>query len=106
MLQITLFDINVDMCNAWQECFKDIENVSVQNVALKDLKNHDILVTAGNSFGYMRGGIDYYVNQMCNFKVEPLVQESIQSYWGQLPLGKYITVDIDKLTKERKQIGV
>lgn len=99
MLNLTLFDVSTKICEAWEKVFSPYQNVKVTNIELDKLEPHDILVTAGNSFGVMSGGIDYYVNKLCKFKVEPLVKEAIQNYWGELPVGKFVTIDIDKLTK-------
>ncbi len=99
MLKVTLFDINGNLCREWGRAFQGFRDVNIKNVSLEELEPHDLLVTAGNSLGLMGGGIDYYVNKMCKFKAEPLVREQIQNYWGKLPVGKYVGVDIDKMTK-------
>ncbi len=106
MLQLTLFDANTDLCKEFGRAFSPYRNVTVKNVLLDDLDSHDLLVTAGNSYGLMGGGIDYYVNKMCKFKAEPLVREQIDNYWGELPIGKFVTVDIDKLTKSKFKVLV
>lgn len=99
MLKVTLFDVNSNLCREWDKVFFPYQNVNVICKELDNLEPHDLLVTAGNSYGVMSGGIDYYVNKLCKFKAEPLVKEQIQNYWGKLPVGKFVTVDIDKLTK-------
>lgn len=107
MIQLTLFDINKQVCIEWERAFVSFKHrVNIVNKDLVDLEPHDILVTAGNSFGIMAGGIDYYVNKLCKFKVESLVQQAIDSYWGQLPVGKFVTINIDKLTKGQFKVLV
>lgn len=106
MLELTLFDINKDLCEDWEKYFFGYKNVNIVNTTLDKLESHDILVTAGNSYGIMTGGIDYYVNKLCKFKAQTLVQTAIDNYWGLLPVGKFVTVDIDKLTKGQFKILV
>lgn len=99
MLNVTLFDINEKLCQEWEKSFSQYKNVKVECVDLEKLDQHDILVTAGNSYGIMSGGIDYYVNKLCKFKAEPMVQSAIDNYWGKLPVGKFVSVNIEKVTK-------
>ncbi len=104
MLKVTLFDINGQLCREWGRAFQGFRDINIENVSLDELNSHDLLVTAGNSLGLMGGGIDYYVNKMCKFKAEPLVREQIQNYWGKLPVGKYVGIDIDKMTKSKFKV--
>lgn len=106
-MKLTLFDINSDLCRAFATEFSPYQNVTVICTELTKLEPHDILVTAGNGLGLMGGGIDYYVNKLCKFKAEQPVREAIQqSYWGELPVGKFVTVDIDKMTKGQFKVLV
>lgn len=70
---------------------------TVKNIKLSDgitIENNDIfkvscdcLVTAGNSFAMMDGGIDGDVNYFFDY-IESRVQESIITHWaGELPVG-------------------
>lgn len=77
MLNVTLFDVNKKLCEEWEKVFSPYKNVNIQNIELDKLDIHDILVTAGNSYGIMTGGIDYYVNKLCKFKAQSLVQQAI-----------------------------
>lgn len=106
MLNVTLFDVNKKLCEEWEKVFFPYKNVNIQNIELDKLDIHDILVTAGNSYGIMTGGIDYYVNKFCKFKAQSLVQQAIDNYWGKLPIGKFITVDIEKITKGQFKVLV
>lgn len=104
MLKVTLFDVNSKLCREWKMAFQGFQNIEIKDVSLDDLDSHDLLVTAGNSLGLMGGGIDYYVNKMCNFKAEALVRAQIQNYWGRLPVGKYVGIYIDKMTKGKFKV--
>lgn len=106
MLEVTLFDVNQDLCKAWEQQFGEYKNVHIVNCELEKLEEHDLLVTAGNNYGIMTGGIDYYVNKLCKFKVQDLVQQAIDNYWGKLPVGKFVSVDIEKITKGQFKVLV
>ena len=106
MLNVTLFDVNKKLCEEWEKVFSLYKNVNIQNIELDKLDIHDILVTAGNSYGIMTGGIDYYVNKLCKFKAQSLVQQAIDNYWGKLPIGKFVSVDIEKITKGQFKVLV
>lgn len=106
MLNVTLFDVNKKLCEEWEKVFFPYKNVNIENIELDKLDRHDILVTAGNSYGIMTGGIDYYVNKLCKFKVQSLVQQAIDNYWGKLPIGKFVSVDIEKITKGQFKVLV
>lgn len=104
MLEVTLFDVNQDLCKAWEQQFGEYKNVHIVNCELEKLEEHDLLVTAGNSYGIMTGGIDYYVNKLCKFKVQDLVQQAIDNYWSKLPVGKFVTINIEKLVKSQFKV--
>jgi O-acetyl-ADP-ribose deacetylase (regulator of RNase III) len=60
----------------------------------------EYLVTAGNSFGFMDGGIDGYINEMISFRKEPrfnvIVRKHIsEAFDGLLPVGQSTILSID-----------
>ena len=62
MNKLILYDINKDLCDCWNKYFKDIKNVTVLNCPFDDLES-EYVVTVGNSYGWMIGGIDLVVRQ-------------------------------------------
>lgn len=88
-----LFDINPELYEAWEEAFKDVAEVSVlctkfENVCAKRV------VTAGNSYGWMTGGIDLAVRNYYGQWIQDEVQRQILLYHNRrLPVGKSIAIE-------------
>ncbi len=93
MMKITLFDINPKLCERWRHFFKDCPDVSVVECSLEELPPHDRLVTAGNSFGSMSGGIDLAVRNLVGFGVQDYIQMKIMSIFPYgMPVGDVLRV--------------
>lgn len=61
---ITFFDRNPILCSAWNVYLKDVGfPYQIKQCNFLDLEQHEYLVNAGNSFGLMDGGIDYYISE-------------------------------------------
>ena len=99
MNKIIFYDINKNMCLAWEKQFKDIEEVEVKNISFKDIKA-TYVVTAGNSYGIMTGGLDLAVRNYFGYKIQDIIQEVLFfRYRHKLEVGDNIVVktnDIDK----------
>lgn len=76
MNKIILYDINKQLCDSWNKYFKDVKEVKVINCSFKDLES-EYVVTAGNSYGWMTGGIDLavrdYYGQVIQDKIQQLI---------------------------------
>ena len=95
IMVLTLFDINEKMCAAWEYEFASIADVQIINTDLQNLEKHEYLVTAGNSYGIMDGGIDLAVRNMLGIEIQDCVQwEAVRRYKGVIPIGGYVTVDV------------
>lgn len=96
MKKLILYDINKSLCDEWNKYFKDeIEKglVEVQNVTFKDLKCNYV-ATAGNSYGWMTGGIDLAVRQYYGQGIQDIIQHGIISECsGELPVGSMMMID-------------
>ena len=91
---LTLFDINKDLCDAWVAQFHDCLEVKILHTSLEDLPSHQYLVTAGNSYAIMDGGIDRAVRDMLGVEVQDAVQWcSVITYGGFIPIGAHIAVN-------------
>lgn len=91
-VKLTLFDLNVSLCTAWEEEFENHENVVVKHAVLEEVEPHDCLVSPANSFGLMNGGIDAAISAMLP-EVQSLVQEEILlQYAGEQPVGTSVIV--------------
>nr|DAI44844.1 MAG TPA: hypothetical protein [Caudoviricetes sp.] len=91
---IILFDMNKEMCDAWNKEFKDCNDVKVLNIKLDELQPVDYLVTAGNSYGIMNGGIDLAVRNLFGTRLQDRVQWGIIRKYKKLylPVGDNIVV--------------
>lgn len=101
-MQVVLCDINTEICEAWSKLFQREDGFELYNGDFRDLAHvYDdsklVLVSAGNSFGVMGGGLDLVIAQ--HFPgVEEFIQRQIrEEYYGELPIG---SCGITPLTKE------
>ena len=89
---LILYDINTLLCDAWKEEFKNYPEVVILNIPFEELKC-DYAVTAGNSYGWMTGGIDLAVRNHLGIHIQDVIQATIiENYKGCLPVGDYIIV--------------
>lgn len=98
MTKLVLYDINKELCDAWKYEFKDYPEVTILNLPIEDV-NCDYIVTAGNSFGWMTGGIDLAARNYFGVMAQDIIQrEIIFKHNGELPVGdmEIITTGEDK----------
>ena len=100
-----LLDRNNEMCNAWNEEFFDVEDVSVVNAGFVDYMNDtdleiDGIVSPANSFGIMDGGYDAAITECFGTSVMRGIQNVIKDrYRGIQPVGTALSMKInDKIT--------
>ena len=74
MNKIIFYDVNMNMCKAWAKIFKDVSEVEVLNVPFEDIKA-TYVVTAGNSYAIMTGGIDLAVRDYFGYEIQDVLQE-------------------------------
>lgn len=92
---ITLFDKNTELCHEWRKYFGDYRNVRIINCDLQDLEHHDFVVTAGNSFGAMSGGLDLAIRKRLGYELQDRLQMGImhQFPYG-IPVGHFLTLPL------------
>lgn len=61
-MEIVLCDRSINMINAWNNHFSDIENVLIIQDDINTI-DCNAIVSPANSFGFMDGGIDYYISE-------------------------------------------
>lgn len=93
-MRVTLFDRNEDLCEAWKEAFAGCDTVVVQCCDLIDLERHDAIVTSGNSFGVMTGGIDLAVRDLFGVGLQDAVQDAILRNAEPLPVGQALHIKV------------
>lgn len=91
-MRLTLFDVSEALCEAWGESFADCEDVLVVHGRLENLGDHDAVVTPGNGFGVMTGGIDRAMRDLFGYGVQDAVQDVILAQAEPLAVGRTITV--------------
>ncbi len=98
-MKLILVDPRQEVCLAWVEAFKDADgmlpkDLSIRMGRIECQTDADMLVTAGNSFGLMDGGVDLAVAQAFP-GIEQRVQMFIRErYHGELNVGDATVVSI------------
>lgn len=95
---IILYDTDKRMCEAWSEEFKDYPEIKIKNIGFEELES-DYVVTAGNSYGWMTGGIDLAIREHYGVRIQDDIQAEIIRGGGKLPIGDLIIVDTHDKTK-------
>jgi O-acetyl-ADP-ribose deacetylase (regulator of RNase III) len=91
--KIILCDTNSVLCNYWEEYFKDEPNVEIHNDDFREIFGWDCIVSPGNSFGLMTGGIDKHIIEFFGQDLMKRVQGVINvRYFGEQPVGTSILV--------------
>lgn len=97
-MKVIIFDINPTVIDACKKIFQD-SNFNVECVVKPFNEiDTDYVVTAGNSYGRMGGGIDLAVKNYLGWQIEQAIQDEIK--WGYnnfLPVGKLITVPFEQI---------
>lgn len=85
-MQIVLCDIREDVVSAWKSCFRDT-GVEIACGSILDA-GCDLVVSPGNSFGFMDGGIDLVFSEYFGWDVEKKLQNKIiEEHNGELLVG-------------------
>ncbi|WP_378184156.1 macro domain-containing protein [Aquimarina sp. SS2-1] len=93
LFQITLIDLQQELCNEWEQLFKDFSKIQVVHGKFEFVKDFDCLVSPANSFGLMDGGIDLAIRNYFGMKLQYNVQKRIQKeFYGEQPIGTSIIV--------------
>lgn len=102
MNNIILFDINEDLCSSWRKYFKeeiDKGLVTVCNQKFEELECNCV-ITAGNSYGWMTGGIDLVVRNYYGQFIQDRIQQIILSMPNRmLPVGESIILNTGDIKK-------
>ena len=88
-MKLLLIDPHEDLCLAWEKQFK---NEAMILCTTFQAARFDCLVTPGNSFGLMDGGVDLAIAEHYP-SIERRVQNKIRWLWhGQLPVGNALHI--------------
>ncbi|MBD2099727.1 macro domain-containing protein [Leptolyngbya sp. FACHB-261] len=87
-LKLILVDPIEELCSAWRQEFDGVQAVSIVTGYFEELTDYDCLVSAGNSFGLMDGGVDLAIIRYFGLELMERVQEHIiQQFRGEQPVG-------------------
>jgi len=92
-MKLTVCILNFDIFKKYEHMYDGIDGL---NIVYGNIFNHqaDCLVTAGNSFGMMDGGIDGHVNYFFDY-IQTSVQQAIGEQWrGECPVGASVVVPV------------
>lgn len=103
-MKIVLADISKPMVEAWKEAFADVETLLYDGSTVEFVFHNgsifdipcDAIVSPANSFGFMNGGIDYFLSEELGWHVMERVQQKIvDEFDGELLVGQSLTVPTD-----------
>lgn len=93
-MKLILCDTNKALCYAWQSVFSHEKGVEIINSKFEDVENYDCIVSPGNSFGLMDGGIDAAIIDCFGTDLMLHVQNKIKKeYYGEQPVGTCLIVE-------------
>jgi O-acetyl-ADP-ribose deacetylase (regulator of RNase III) len=85
---LILVDPVPELCDAFRRSFSEIPTVNVVEGKFQDLQDYDCMVSPGNSFGLMDGGVDLAIINYFGLDLMDRVQAHIiQEYRGEQPVG-------------------
>lgn len=92
-MKLILCDTNKALCYAWQSVFSHEKDVEIINSNFEDVESYDCIVSLGNSFGLMDGGIDAAIIDCFGTDLMLRVQNKIKKeYYGEQPVGTCLIV--------------
>ncbi|WP_110985069.1 macro domain-containing protein [Acaryochloris thomasi] len=95
-LQLILVDPVAELCQELQHRFDGMNSVSVVNGYFEDLDRYDCMVSAGNSFGLMDGGVDLAIIRYFGLDLMDTVQRHIlKDFRGEQPVGTSFIVNTE-----------
>ena len=107
--KINLIDSNPAMLKAWNRYFHDMKKMNFHDInSVVDVSiiggdffcvTADAVVSPGNSFGFMDGGLDAYITKEFGSHLQDSLQNKIKElYNGELLVGQAITLETNNET--------
>lgn len=94
--KIILCDSKIDLVDAWKKEFENLPEFEILQGNIFEL-NYDALVSPGNSFGFMDGGIDLLISEFYGWKIQEKLQQIIKDkYNGELLVGQAELVETNE----------
>src|SRR6476620_8083938 len=93
-VRLILVDPDPLLCKAWRAAFAEWPDVEIANGYFEKLPAFDCMVSAGNSFGLMDGGVDGAIVRFFGAELAARVRQRIgETYLGEQPVGTSIIVE-------------
>ncbi len=93
-IKLIIVDPISELCAELEERFAQIESVSVINNRFENISKYDCIVSAGNSFGLMDGGVDLAIIRYFGIDLMDKVQEHIiKEFRGEQPVGTSFIIE-------------
>lgn len=95
-MKIYLRDKNKAIVEAWKQEFGNTVEISCGDIFGI---NAEAIISPGNSFGRMDGGIDYYYSKYFGWDLQDRLQEKLaKEYSGELPVGQAVIIPTNNKT--------
>ena len=96
--RLVLVDPLRDLCAAWERHFQGLPGVSIVAGRFEGLPAFDCVVSAGNSFGLMDGGVDAAITRFFGHELQARVQRRIlDEFLGEQLVGTSMIVETEHL---------
>lgn len=93
-MEIILLATNQYQAECFEHAFLDYPNVNVFYGLFEELDSFDCLVSPGNSFGLMDGGMDAAITKYFGDQLQQRVQkEIINNFYGEQPVGTSFIIE-------------
>jgi O-acetyl-ADP-ribose deacetylase (regulator of RNase III) len=93
-MRLILADASVPVCLALEESFGGLPGVEVVRSPFADIPEFDCIVSPGNSFGLMDGGVDAAISCYFGWDLQERVQRRIlDELLGEQPVGTSLIVE-------------
>ena len=93
-MRLILVDLQLKLCQAFEEYFDGLPDVEVVNGRFENLPEYDCMVSAANSFGLMDGGVDGAITAYFGQQLMDRVQKQILDEWhGEQPVGTSMIIE-------------
>jgi len=92
---LNLVDLNEHIVEAWKKWFVDVPDVNIECNSIFSVTT-DAIVSPGNSFGFMDGGLDLLISNHFGWHIQERLQKIIKTeYNGELLVGQAVTIDTE-----------
>jgi hypothetical protein len=105
-LKLIIVDPLAELCAELEERFAVIQSVSMKNDRFENIAEYDCMVSAGNSFGLMDGGVDLAIISYFGIDLMDRVQEYIiREFRGEQPVGTSFIINWAYAITRQNAIG-